>query len=79
MLVAGAVAMSAINEVEDFFNDHSREYEHADSYRRAARWLIFVAVMGNFYHFLMIFIRYLYINSCWTSLFNVYAYLVSEI
>ena len=38
VLVAAAVAISAINEVKDHYNDHgSTAYEHADSYRRAAR------------------------------------------
>ena len=37
VLVAATVAISAINEVEDHYNDHgSTTYEHADSYRRAA-------------------------------------------
>ena len=68
----------AINEVEDNFSDNGIEYKHADSYRKAARWLIFVAVMGIFFHSLMIFIRYLYVTSCVKYLFSIYAYLVSD-
>ena len=69
--------MSAITEAEDYFSDYGSEYEHADSYRKAARWLVFVAVLGSFFHFLMIFFRYLYINSSLKLLFNLYSYLVS--
>ena len=80
VLVAAAVASSAINEVEDHYDDHgSTVYEHADSYRRAARWLLLVSVMGIIFHSLMILLRYLYLNSCVKSLFSAYAYLVSGI
>ena len=78
VLVAAAVAISAINEVEDHYNDHgSTAYEHADSYRRAAIWLLLVSVMGIIFHSLMILLCYLYINSCVKFLFSTYAYLVS--
>ena len=51
VLVAAAVAMSAINEVEDHYNDHgSTAYEHADSYRRAARWFLLVSIIGIIFH-----------------------------
>ena len=79
VLVAAAVAISAINEVEDHYNDHgSTAYEHADSYRTAAIWLLLVSVMGIIFHSLMILLRYLYLNSCVKSLFSTYAYLVSS-
>ena len=78
VLVAAAVAISAINEVEDHYNDHgSTAYEHADSYSRAARWLLLVSIIGIIFHSLMILLRYLYLNSCIKSLFSAYAYLVS--
>ena len=78
VLVAAAVAISAINEVEDHYNDHgSTAYEHADSYRRAARWLLLVSIIEIIFHSLMILLRYLYLNSCIKSLFSTYAYLVS--
>ena len=70
--------MTAITEVEDYFNDCGRDYEHADSYSRAAKWMVIVAVLGSIYHFLMVFLRYLYINSRLKSLFHFYAYLVSS-
>ena len=78
VLVTGIVATLAINKVEDYFNDNGSDYKHADSYRKAARWLIFVAAMGVLFHFLMIFIRYLYMVSCVQSFFSIYAYLVSD-
>ena len=78
VLVAAAVAISAINEVEDHYNDHGNTaYEHADSYRRAAIWLLLVSVIGIIFHSLMILLHYLYLNSCVKSLFSTYAYLVS--
>lgn len=77
-LVAAVVTVSAITEVEDYFNDYGREYEHADSYSRGAKWMIIVAILGSIYHFLMVFLRYLYINSRLKSLFHFYAYLVSS-
>ena len=78
VLVAAAVAISAINEVEDHYNDHgSTAYEHADSYKLAATWLLLVSIIGFIFHSLMILLRYLYLNSCLKSIFNTYAYLVS--
>ena len=78
VLVAATVAISAINEVEDHYNDHgSTAYEHADSYRRAARWLLLVSVVGIIFHSLIInMLCYLYLNSCVKSLFSTYAYLM---
>ena len=79
VLVPAVVAISAINEVEDHYNDHgSTAYEHADSYRRAAIWLLLVSVMGIIFHFLMILLRCLYLSSCMKSLFSAYVYLVSN-
>ena len=71
------MAILAINEVEDYFNDHDSEYKLADSYRRAARWLTCVAILGIFFHCVMVFVRCLYLTSYVKSSFTVYAYLVS--
>ena len=80
VLVAAAVAISAINEVEDHYNDHgSTAYEHVDSYKRAARYLLLVSVMGIIFHSLMILLRCLYLNPCMKSLFSAYTYLVSGV
>ena len=76
-LVAAVVAITAVTKVKDYFNDYGREYEHANSYSRAAKWMVIVAVLGSIYHFLMVFLHYLYINSRLKSLFDFYAYLVS--
>ena len=78
VLIASAVTLSAIDEVEDYYNDHGSEYERADSHRRAAKWLLFVAVMGIIIHSMMVFIRCLYLKSCIKSIFSTYAYLVSN-
>ena len=77
VLIASAVALSAIDEVEDYLKDHDSKYENADNYRRAAKWLLLVAVMGCIFHSVMIFTRYLYLKSCVKSIFSIYAYLVS--
>ena len=77
VLVAAAVALSAISEVEEHFSDNNSEYEHADDYRKAARWSLLVAIMAMVFHSLMIFMRYLYLNSFVKLLFSTYAYLVS--
>ena len=80
VLVAAAVAISAINEMEDHYNDHSSTaYEHADSYKRAAVWFLLFSVMGIIFHSLMILLRCLYLNSCMKSLFSAYVYLVSDV
>ena len=63
VLVAAAVAISAINEVEDHYNDHgSTAYEHADSYRRAAIWLLLVSSChGNHLPLFDDIVAYIYI------------------
>ena len=77
VLVAAVVALTAINEAEGYFSEADSEYEHADGYRKAARWLLLVANMGIVFHSLMIFTRFLYLKSYVKSIFTTYAYLVS--
>ena len=78
VLVASAVTLSAIDEVEDYFNDYNTEYGHVADHRRAAKWSLFVAVMGIIFHSVMGLIRCLYLKSCVKSIFSTYAYLVSN-
>ena len=73
------MTLLAINEVEDYLSDNGTEYSHADSYRKATRWLVLVSALGIIYHFLMILIRYLYLTSCVKTLFSLYAYFVSDL
>ena len=75
VLVASAVTLSAIDEVEDYYNT---EYGHTADHRRAAKWSLFVAVMGIIFHSVMGLIRYLYLKSCVKSIFSTYVYLVSN-
>ena len=56
-LSAAAVAISAINDIGNYNGDY---IEHADSYRWAAGWLVFVGSAAVVYHGIMIFIRILY-------------------
>jgi len=47
-LICAAVALTAINDLDDYLDERSSEYEDAGKYRSAAGWLIFVAIMGMF-------------------------------
>ena len=76
-VIASAVTLSTLDELEEYFNDHGSEYNHANGYRRAAKWSLLVAVMGIIFHSLMIFIRCLYLKSYLESIFSTYAHLVS--
>ena len=65
VLVAAAVTISAINAVDDKLDDYSNEYvtykyEHEDSYRAAAGWLVLVAISAILYHPIGIVVRILY-------------------
>ena len=55
-LSAAAVAVSAVNDIDDYVGD----FKHADSYRGAAGWLVFVGLAAVVYHAIMIFIRIIY-------------------
>ena len=72
------ISYTAIDEVEDYFNDYNTEYGHAADHRRAAKWSLFVAVMGIIFQSVMGLIQYLYLKSCVKSIFSTYAYLVSN-
>ena len=68
VLVAAAVAISAINGVHNKLEDHNNynyygrdyEYKHEDSYRAAAGWLVLVAISAILYHPIGIVVRILY-------------------
>ena len=78
VLIAASVAVSAINEVEDFFGPFASEFGfEADSYRGAAGWLIFVASTALLYHIAMIIVRCLYIASVIEKHLTIYGVIVS--
>ena len=54
-LSVAAGAVSTVNDIKDY-----GELEHADKYRGAAGWLVFVGLAGVFYHGIIIFILILY-------------------
>ena len=59
-MIAASIAVTAINEVEEIYNENGAEYENADSYRAAARWLISVASSAIIFHAtaVIILVRY---------------------
>ena len=73
ILIAAAVAISAINDLDDY----AGEYRHANDYRGAAGWLVFVAIVAIIYHGFMIFIRILYFTPIIDSFFSGYSFAVS--
>ena len=77
VLISASVAISAINQVEDFLNSIDSEYEDAESYRRAAGWLIFVAAGAILCHIVMITVRILYITSVIEKHLKLYGLIVS--
>ena len=77
MLIAAAVAISAIDDLDDFAHQYDSEFKHADSYRGAAGWLLFVGIVAVIYHGIMIFIRALYFSSHISNSFAGYSFTVS--
>ena len=61
-MIAASIAVAAINEVAEFYNENGAEYENAGSYRAAAGWLIFVASAAIIFHVIavIIFVLYMY-------------------
>ena len=64
MMICAAVVTGAVNDVEDHREEveGSDEYENAGSYRSAAGWLIFVAIMAMIIEITVIIIRFLNIS-----------------
>ena len=62
-MIAASVAVTAINEVEEFYNENGAEYENVGSYRAAAGWLIFVASAAIIFHVIAVYILVLYMSS----------------
>ena len=62
-MIAASIAIAAINEVEEFYNENGAEYENAGSYKAAAGWLIFVASSAIIFHVIAVIILVLYISA----------------
>ena len=84
---AAAAAVSAVNDVDDYFyeeyDDYDdyfyEEYEHADRYRGAAGWLVLVGIAAIIYHIVMIIIRILYFAAKSGHTFGGYSFTVSDL
>ena len=79
VLIAASFAVSAINEAEDLLDPFVSDIYgfDADSYRGAARWLIFVASTAFLFHVAMIIVRCLYITSVIEKHLTIYGVIVS--
>ena len=62
-MIAASIAVTAINEVAEFYNENGAEYENAGSYRAAAGWLIFVASSAIIFNVIAVIILVLYMSS----------------
>ena len=60
VLIAAAIAVSAINEVDELYMEQGIEYDNASSYRGAAGWLVFVGCAVLIFHAVMLAIQILY-------------------
>ena len=79
MLIAASVVISAVNDVEDDFDNYIyRDYEHADEYRGAASWMVLVSTVAIVYHGITIFIRILYYSPSIKRYYSGFAITVSE-
>ena len=77
VLIAAAVAVLAINEVDDIAREQGREYENAVSYRVAAGWLVFVGCAAIIFHVIMISIQILYFKCTIKEHFSRFAIIVN--
>ena len=78
MLIAASVTISAVDDVEGYYELVDREYEHADDYRGAAMWLALLTAVAIVYHGVAIFIRILYYSPSIKNHFAGYSFMVSD-
>ena len=74
VIISAAVAIPAINQVKE---NTIYGYEDADSYRRAAGWLILLASVTVLYHIVVIIVRVLYMASVLKRHLRIYGAIVS--
>ena len=77
VLIAAAIAVSAINELDDMATEQGGEYENAGSYRGAAGWLVFIGCAAIIFHVIMISIQILYFKCTIKQHFSQFAITVS--
>ena len=87
VLVSAAIALSTLNDVDDFYDDYVNAdeddsgrkyefYEEINSYRGAAEWLLCIASLGIIFHPAMVVARYIFYIKLKRH-FRIYAILVS--
>ena len=81
MLVSAAVSVTAVNDVDNFYNDYvtsDEEYDDANSYRGASGWLLSISSLAISFHSFMMFAHlvFYYIPSK-KSVFKTYAVVVT--
>ena len=77
VLIAAAVAVSAINETDNLARERGGEYENADRYRGGAGWLVFVGCAAIVFHAVMISMEIFYFKCTAKKHFTQYLYIVS--
>ena len=77
-MIPASIAVEAINEVAEFYNENGAEYENAGSYRAAAGWLIFVASSAIICHIIAIIILVLYMYAIVEKHFKLFTAVVSD-
>ena len=78
MLVAAALAVTAINDIDDIASQSGEIFVEAEKYRGAAIWLLFVGIAAVVYHGTVIFIRGLYFNPNIRNYFVGFSFTVSN-
>ena len=77
-LIAASIAVTAINEVAELYNENGAEYENAGSYRAVAGWLIFVASAAIIFHVIALIILVFYMSSTVKKHIKLFAAVVSD-
>ena len=78
ILIPAAVAIPAINEVEDSLEQRGSEYEGVDGYRGVAIYLVCLSFLAMVFHIFMITVRILYLTSVVKKFDKYVLLLVSE-
>jgi len=77
VLIAAAIALSAISETEESANQRGSEYEDASDYKAAAIASIATSSIAITFHVSMIILRCIYLFSAEEKFFRLYAIIVS--
>ena len=77
-MIAASIAVTAINDLAEFYNENGAEYENAGSYRAAAGWLIFVASAAIIFHVIAVIILVLYMSATVKKNIKLFTAVVSD-